>query len=67
MGADRYTLTAQKLEDEHAQLNGRELALGSDDALPEMKGSPIPAGNVTLAPASITFLAVAEAGNANCR
>jgi hypothetical protein len=67
VAADRYTLTAQKLDDERVQLNGGDLTLASNDALPELKGSRIPAGNVMLAPVSITFLAVAEAGNANCR
>jgi len=63
--ADRYTLTARKLEDTHVQLNGHELKLGAGDAPPSLEGQHIPAGPVKLAPASITFLAIAEAGNPN--
>jgi hypothetical protein len=65
--AERYTLTARKLEDTQVQLNGNDLALGSNDALPELQGTRIAAGNVTLPAGSITFLAVAEAGNEKCR
>ena len=49
------------------ELNGSPLKLGVHDALPEMKSKPAPAGPVTLAPASITFLAFPNAGNASCR
>jgi heparanase 1 len=65
--AERYTLTASKLEDAEVQLNGQTLALGGDDALPAMRGSPVSAGPADLAPASITFLAFADAGNQNCQ
>jgi len=65
--AERYTLTARKLEDAQVQLNGNDLALGSNDTLPELQGTRIAAGNVALPPGSITFLAVAEAGNEKCR
>lgn len=67
--ADRYTLAAagQELEGAHVRLNGQELTLGSNDELPSMDGSRVPPGPVQLAPASITFLAVADAGNASCR
>ena len=63
--ADRYTLTARKLEDTHVELNGRQLKLGAGDALPSLEGQHIPAGQVKLAPANITFLAIGEAGNPN--
>ena len=65
--AGRYTLTAQDLLGTSVELNGRELKLGSNDALPEIAGVPAAAGTVTLAPASITFLAFPDAGNASCR
>jgi hypothetical protein len=65
--AERYTLSARKLEDTEVQLNGSDLALGSNDALPDLQGTRIAAGNVALPPGSITFLAVAEAGNEKCR
>jgi hypothetical protein len=67
IAAERYTLTARQLDDTAVELNGKELAVGTNDALPELEGTPVPAGNVTVAPLSVTFLAMAEAGNANCR
>ncbi len=67
IGADRYTLSAKGLLDTSVELNGRELKTGVRDALPEMTGEPAPAGLVTLAPASVTFLAFPNAGNASCR
>lgn len=69
MPAERYTLAAagRGLEDAHVRLNGNELALGADDALPGLRGSRMPPGPVELAPATITFLTVAEAGNSVCR
>lgn len=67
IAAGRYTLTAKDLMETSVELNGSVLKLGVHDALPEMKGKPAPAGPVTLAPASITFLAFPSAGNASCR
>jgi len=65
--AERYTLSAQKLAATDIELNGRELMLGADDALPELQGTSVPAGTVTLAPATSTFLTLADARNASCR
>ena len=67
--AERYTLATagQELEDSRVRLNGEELALGANDELPGLRGRSVPAGPVELTPASITFLAVADAGNAGCR
>ncbi len=65
--AERYTLTAQKLEDTKVQLNGNELKLGPDDALPELRKVSVPAGNITFTPGSITFLALTSANNGSCR
>lgn len=65
--ADRYTLSEPALESAHVRLNGKELKLGHDDALPALHGARIGAGKVTLAPESITFFALAKAGNAACR
>jgi len=67
MKADRYTLTAADLESKTVALNGTELKLGSGDSLPTLKPQSAEAGLVTLAPASITFLAIPKAGNASCR
>lgn len=65
--AERYTLAASQPESATVQLNGQELRLGGNDELPQLRGRPVPSGAVELAPASITFLAVAGAGNGNCR
>jgi len=65
--SDRYTLTARDLLDSRVELNGRELEMGSHDELPGITGAPAPGGRLTLAPASITFLAFPDAGNAGCR
>jgi len=67
VGADRYTLTAERLESRSVRLNGQELRLGSNDQLPDLQGSRVPSGPVELAPASIAFLALAKAGNGSCR
>ena len=65
--SERYTLSSPDLLGSRADLNGRELKLGGGDALPEIAGEPTRAGAVRLAPASLTFLAFAKAGNASCR
>jgi len=65
--SERYTLSAQNVQDNHVQLNGVELQLRADDALPEIKGSPTHPGAISFAPASITFLAIPEAHNRSCK
>jgi heparanase 1 len=65
--SERYSLTAKELMDNKVELNGSELALGSNGDLPQIAGKPQSAGKVALAPASITFLAIPNAGNAVCR
>jgi len=67
MAAERYTLTAEKLEAARVQLNGQDLELGSDDELPTLQGQHIASGQVEFAPASITFLAIAGAANESCQ
>jgi heparanase len=63
----RYTLSSPSgLQSRTVNLNGTELALGPNDALPPLVGAPAPAGDVLLAPATITFLALPAAGNAAC-
>ena len=66
-GAERYTLTSTDLMSQTVELNGTELKLGSGDALPRIKGKSTKAGDVSLAPASITFLAFEKAGNESCK
>ena len=69
VAADRYTLRSNSsdLQTKTVQLNGKDLALGSNDEIPSLTGMATPAGNVEFAPASLTFLALAEAGNSACR
>jgi len=64
---ERYTLTATHLQNTAVQLNGTVLELDSNDNLPQIAGKAAPAGRVSFAPASITFLAIANAGNSSCR
>jgi hypothetical protein len=63
----RYTLTAKELMDNKVELNGSELKPGSNGDLPQLTGKPQSSGHVTFARASITFLAIPNAGNAACR
>jgi hypothetical protein len=63
----RYTLTADELQSGAVKLNGRELALTNDDQIPSLHAAPVAKGELQLAPASITFLAVEKAGNPACR
>ncbi len=65
--SERYVLRASRLQDKTVQLNDKALALGGDDALPEIAATPMPAGVVRLRPASITFLAIPSAANPACR
>jgi len=65
--SERYTLTAKALSDKQVQLNGADLKLGAGDALPELQGLATKPGQVTFAPASVTFLAMPRADNASCR
>jgi heparanase 1 len=61
--AERYTLSAPELQGSAVQLNGRELKLGANDAMPQIESFKVAPGTVTLAPRSITFLAFPEAKN----
>jgi hypothetical protein len=63
----RYVLDTSRLQGSTVQLNGRVLALGGNNALPEMAAIPTPPGVVTIPPASITFLAIPSAANPACR
>jgi hypothetical protein len=67
VASERYTLTAQNLQDTNVQLNGKELELGADDTLPELKGIATHSGALVFAPSSITFLALPKAHNPSCR
>jgi hypothetical protein len=63
----RYTLDATSLQDADIRLNGRALALGTGDELPTIAGAPTTASTVTFEQATITFLAIPDAGNHACQ
>ena len=65
--SERYTLDAASLQDGAIRLNGTTLALDGAGELPRLSGVAMPAGPVIFAPASITFLAIPDAGNSVCR
>ena len=65
--SERYALDAASLQDATVRLNGQTLTLGPADQLPRITGIRASAGMLTMAPATITFLAVPEAANAACR
>jgi hypothetical protein len=65
--AQRFTLRAARLQALSVQLNGRALALAANDELPDLAASPVSAGAIRLAPATITFLVFPDAGNSACR
>jgi heparanase len=65
--SERYTLTAPNLTGKQVFLNGVELKLGENDSFPSLNGADAQAGKVSFAPASISFIAMPTAGNANCR
>ena len=67
VASERYTLSAKDLLDNKVELNGSELKLASNGDLPQLAGKRQSSGHVVFAPASITFLAMPNAGNAACR
>jgi hypothetical protein len=68
MRGERYTLaSAEGLLSHSVQVNGKTAAVGKDDAVPVFQGVPTRKGPVALPAASITFLTLADAGNATCR
>jgi len=62
-----YTLSVNPLRSHSVQLNGIELKLAANDELPNLAGVPVAAGNITIEPATIMFLALPEANNSACR
>lgn len=67
VASERYTLTAHDLLEPRVELNGQQLNLTTDGDLPALQGAPQGKGIVTLAPTSITFLAIPGAHNPGCR
>lgn len=62
-----YALTSNELQSTSVQLNGRTLAMRSDDRLPELRPRRTRAGEVTLAGRTIAFIAMPNANNASCQ
>jgi heparanase 1 len=48
------------------RLSGIELKLDANDALPDLTAVPTQAGDISLDPATITFIALPGAGNQAC-
>ena len=65
----RYTLSSPSanVRERQVQLNGSSLAITPSGDLPPLEGAPIAAGTLSVAPATITFLALPDAGNRACR
>ena len=61
----RYTLSSS--DPQSGRLNGSELTWDQKGDLPRLAGASTAAGDVTFAPATISFLAALEAGNGGCR
>lgn len=64
--SERYTLAADVLESQTMRLNGKPLQLRVGDELPAIIGAREPAGRVSFAPTTITFLAAPAAANPQC-
>ena len=67
VAGERYTMSSSDLQSQSVELNGTQLKLGPGDELPVLTGILIGAGNVEFAPATITFIALPQAGNEACR
>jgi len=63
----RYTLAAAELASDQVLLNGTELRTAPDGSLPVISGQRVKAGNIELAPESITFLTLPSARNSSCQ
>ena len=54
--AEVYTLSAENLRDRTMLLNGRPLVLQDGDELPDLSGKQVAAGELELAPATVTYV-----------
>ncbi len=66
-GGNIFTLTMAKEGPQSAALNGTTMSLGADDGFPALDGEPIAAGEVSLPPASVSFIEFPRASNPACR
>ncbi|MBV6403451.1 MAG: hypothetical protein GFGODING_00189 [Flavobacteriales bacterium] len=58
--AELYTMTSPELQGTTVLLNGQELQLDANDALPAIHGRPVSAGEVSLPPRSISFITLEQ-------
>lgn len=65
--ANLYLLTSPSPESTSVLLNGRPLAFGSHDRLPELQPERLKGTVATLPPKSIGFIAIPRAANPSCR
>ena len=64
---DVYALTASSLDSRTVMLNGNPLVLGPNDTVPDTLPVRKASGKLELAPTSINFIALPEAGNPECK
>jgi hypothetical protein len=64
--SERYSLSADHPQSAEVKLNGTALELGPNDGLPHFTAVRSPPGSVEVAPATITFLTIGNAGNTAC-
>jgi hypothetical protein len=62
-----FALTADFLESDKVELNGRTLSVLSGDRLPQLSGRSAKSGLKSLPPTSIAFFAIPSANNSACR
>jgi len=62
----RFTLDAASLQSAAVRLNGAVLTAEAADGLPRLAGLPAGAGAISFAPATMTFVVIAGAGNRSC-
>jgi hypothetical protein len=65
VSSERYTLSADHLQSGVVKLNGTVLEAGPND-LPQFAAVRSPPGLLEIAPATIAFVTIANAGNAAC-
>lgn len=66
VASERYTLSADDLQNAGVKLNGTALELGPNDDLPRLAAVTSKAGPVEMLPATITFFTLADARNSAC-
>ncbi len=66
VSSKRFTLDAATLQDTAVRLNGALLTADDVDRLSGLAGLPASAGSLRFAPATITFVVIADAGNRSC-